>query len=130
MVCRMAESDAARLRRERSVTPALSTSYRRASGVSKVQVGAQRGSGDQSRQYTGAAGKVTKCQAGVSLHLANERASAAVNWRLYLPASWDPASPEADADKIARRGRCGIPAQAGHVEKLQLALDMIDEARS
>jgi SRSO17 transposase len=83
-----------------------------------------------SRQYTGTAGKVTKCQVGVSLHLANDRASAAVNWRLFLPASWDPASPEADADKIARRGRCGIPAQAGHVEKWQLALDMIDEARS
>jgi SRSO17 transposase len=83
-----------------------------------------------SRQYTGTAGKVTKCQVGVSLHLANDRASAAVNWRLFLPASWDPGSPEADADKIARRGRCGIPAQAGHVEKWQLALDMIDEARS
>nr|WP_244188016.1 transposase [Streptomyces regalis] len=83
-----------------------------------------------SRQYTGTAGKVTKCQVGVSLHLANDRASAAVNWRLSLPASWDPASPEADADKTARRGRCGIPAQAGHVEKWQLALDMIDDARS
>ncbi len=70
-----------------------------------------------SRQYTGTAGKVTKCQVGVSLHLANDRASAAVNWRHFLPASWDPDSPEADADKIARRGRCGIPAQAGHVEK-------------
>ncbi|MDQ1051750.1 hypothetical protein QFZ76_009986 [Streptomyces sp. V4I2] len=83
-----------------------------------------------SRQYTGTAGKVTNCQVGVSLHLANDRASAAVNWRLFLPASWDPDSPEADADKIARRGRCGIPAQAGHVEKWQLALDMIDETRS
>ncbi|MFF3057181.1 IS701 family transposase [Streptomyces sp. NPDC057909] len=83
-----------------------------------------------SRQYTGTAGKVTNCQVGVSLHLAGDHASAAVNWRLFLPASWDPGSPEADADKVARRGRCGIPAQAGHVEKWQLALDMIDEARS
>ncbi|MFE9688149.1 IS701 family transposase, partial [Streptomyces sp. NPDC006285] len=83
-----------------------------------------------SRQYTGTAGKVTKCQVGVSLHLARERASAAVNWRLFVPASWDPDSAEADAVKVARRGRCGIPAQAGHVEKWQLALDMIDEARS
>ncbi|WP_443044341.1 IS701 family transposase [Streptomyces sp. NBC_00353] len=83
-----------------------------------------------SRQYTGTAGKVTNCQVGVSLHLARNHASAAVNWRLFLPASWDPASPEADADKVARRSRCGIPAQAGHVEKWQLALDMIDEARS
>ena len=83
-----------------------------------------------SRQYTGTAGKVTKCQVGVSLHLANDRASTAVNWRLFLPASWDPTSPEADADKVARRGRCQIPAHVGHVEKWQLALDMIDEAQS
>jgi SRSO17 transposase len=66
----------------------------------------------------------------VSLHLARDHASAAVNWRLFLPASWDPASPEADPDKVARRTRCGIPAQVGHVEKWQLALDMIDETRS
>ncbi|WP_425586889.1 IS701 family transposase [Streptomyces yanii] len=83
-----------------------------------------------SRQYTGTAGKVTNCQVGVSLHLAHDHASAAVNWRLFLPASWDPASPDADADKVARRGRCGIPARVGHVEKWQLALDMIDEART
>ncbi|MFJ8787564.1 IS701 family transposase, partial [Streptomyces sp. NPDC102476] len=83
-----------------------------------------------SRQYTGTAGKVTKCQVGVSLHLARDHASAAVNWRLFLPASWDPASPEADPDKVARRTRCGIPDRVGHVEKWQLALDMIDETRS
>jgi SRSO17 transposase len=83
-----------------------------------------------SRQYTGTAGKVTNCQAGVSLHLADDHASAAVNWRLFLPASWDPASPEADAAKVARRQRCQIPAEVGHVEKWQLALDMIDESRS
>ncbi|MFE6364396.1 IS701 family transposase [Streptomyces sp. NPDC057806] len=83
-----------------------------------------------SRQYTGTAGKVTNCQVGVSVHLATDRASAAIGWRLFMPAGWDPASPEADPDKVARRHRCGIPAQAGHVEKWQLALDMIDEARS
>jgi SRSO17 transposase len=82
------------------------------------------------RQYTGTAGKVTNCQVGVSLHLAHDRASAAIDWRLFVPAGWDPASPEADPAKVARRGRCGIPAQTGHVEKWQLALDMIDEARS
>lgn len=83
-----------------------------------------------SRQYTGTAGKVTNCQVGVSLHLAREMAPAAVNWRLFLTASWDPASPEADAAKVARRTRCGIPTQAGHVEKWQLARDVIDETRS
>ncbi len=83
-----------------------------------------------SRQYTGTAGKVTNCQVGVSLHLATGHASAAIDWRLFLPASWDPASPQADAAKVARRTRCGIPDHVGHVEKWQLALDMIDETRS
>ena len=83
-----------------------------------------------SRQYTGTAGKVTNCQAGVSLHLASDAASAAVDWRLFLPESWDPASPKADPAKVARRTKCGIPEEVGHVEKWQLALDMIDETRS
>ncbi|MBN0049331.1 IS701 family transposase, partial [Streptomyces actuosus] len=83
-----------------------------------------------SRQYTGTAGKVTNCQVGVSLHLASDHASAAVNWRLFLPQTWDPASPKADAAKVARRTACGIPDDIGHVEKWQLALDMLDETRS
>ncbi|MEU2874532.1 IS701 family transposase [Streptomyces olivoreticuli] len=83
-----------------------------------------------SRQYTGTAGKVTNCQAGVSLHLASDHASAAVDWRLFLPKTWDPASPKADPGKVGRRTRCGIPADAGHVARWQLALDMIDETRS
>ncbi|MEU0375647.1 IS701 family transposase [Streptomyces sp. NPDC006283] len=82
-----------------------------------------------SRQYTGTAGKVTNCQVGVSVHLARDHASAPVNWRLFLPKSWDPATPQADPLKVARRGRCGIPSDLGHVEKWQLALDMIDETR-
>jgi SRSO17 transposase len=82
------------------------------------------------RQYTGTAGKVTNCQAGVSLHVASDGASAAVGWRLFLPESWDPASPKADPAKVARRGPCCVPAEVGHVEKWQLALDMIDETRS
>ncbi|SFY44828.1 SRSO17 transposase [Streptomyces atratus] len=83
-----------------------------------------------SRQYTGTAGKVTNCQVGVSLHLASDHASAAVDWRLFLPQTWDPASPKAALDKVARRTACGIPEDVGHVEKWQLALDMADEVRS
>lgn len=83
-----------------------------------------------SRQYTGTAGKVTNCQVGVSVHLARDHASTPVNWRLFMPKSWDPVSPQADPLKVARRERCGIPADLGHVEKWQLALDMIDETRS
>ncbi|MFD5735814.1 transposase [Streptomyces sioyaensis] len=69
------------------------------------------------RQYTGTAGKVTNCQAGVSLHLASDTASAAVEWRRFLPENWDPASPNADPAKVARRARCGIPAGLSHIEK-------------
>ncbi|WP_369386427.1 transposase [Streptomyces sp. CG1] len=83
-----------------------------------------------SRQYTGTTGKVTHCQAGVSLHLASDGASVAVDWRLLLPESWDPASPKADPIKTARRVQCGIRAEVGHAEKWQPALDMIDETRS
>ncbi len=82
------------------------------------------------QQYTGAAGKVTNCQVGVSLHLAADHASAAVNWRLFQPEAWDPASPKADPDQVARRAACQIPDDVGHVEKWQLALDMLDETRS
>ncbi|MCX4808823.1 transposase [Streptomyces sp. NBC_01214] len=45
-----------------------------------------------SRQYTGTAGKVTNCQVGVSLHLASDHASAAVDWRLFVPETWAPGS--------------------------------------
>lgn len=83
-----------------------------------------------SRQYTGTAGKVTNCQVGVSLHLASDGASTAVDWRLFLPESWDPVSPKAHGAKVARRTACGIPDDVHHVEKWQLALDMIDETRS
>lgn len=82
------------------------------------------------RQYTGTAGKTTNCQVGVSLHLATENASAAINWRLFLPESWDPASDKAHPAKTARRTACQIPPDLGHVPKWQLALDMIDETRS
>lgn len=49
------------------------------------------------RQYTGTAGEATNCQADVSLHLASDGASAAADWRLFAPESWDPGSPKAGA---------------------------------
>ncbi|MFF4291812.1 transposase [Streptomyces sp. NPDC001633] len=73
---------------------------------------------------------IANCQVGVSLHLARDHASTAVNWRLFLPQTWDPASAKADAGKVARRAACQIPDDVGHVEKWQLALDMADEVRS
>lgn len=70
------------------------------------------------RQYTGTAGKVANCQAGVSLHLVSDNASAAVDWRLsYLRAGippqprrirarW-PAAPRAASRPMSAMSRSG-----------------------
>jgi SRSO17 transposase len=41
------------------------------------------------RQYSGTLGKIGNRQIGVSVHLVNERASCAADWRLFCPQSWD-----------------------------------------
>jgi SRSO17 transposase len=81
------------------------------------------------RQYTGTAGKVTNCQIAVSVHAVTDACSAALNWRLFLPESWDDeAAVGAAAERIAaRRTRCGIPADEGHRRKWRQALEMVDE---
>ena len=81
------------------------------------------------RQYTGTAGKVANCQIAVSVHAVTDSASAALNWRLFLPESWDDAltEDEEEAERIAQRRHCAIPEQVYHRPKWQLALDMLDE---
>ncbi len=82
------------------------------------------------RMYCGALGKRGNCQIGVSVHAVTDWASAAVDWRLFLPESWDDrkAAEEHTAAEIARkRARCAIPDDQRHREKWRLALDMIDE---
>nr|WP_190815589.1 IS701 family transposase [Saccharopolyspora pogona] len=81
------------------------------------------------RQYTGTAGKVTNCQIAVSVHAVTDACSAALNWRLFLPESWDDdCATGAEAERIAlRRARCAIPAGEGHRPKWRQALEMIDE---
>ncbi|MCH7232148.1 transposase [Glycomyces sp. L485] len=64
------------------------------------------------RQYTGTAGDVKNCQIGVSLQLARHEASSPIGWRLFLPESWDPASPKAGADITERRRRAKVPTRA------------------
>ncbi|MGE5292181.1 MAG: IS701 family transposase [Micromonosporaceae bacterium] len=64
------------------------------------------------------------------MHLVNERASCAADWRLFCPQSWDDAAagdPVAAARAAARRKRAGIPDEVRHREKWRLALEMIDE---
>ena len=82
------------------------------------------------RQYSGTLGKTGNCQIGVSVHAVSDWASAAIDWRLFLPASWDDdmAGDAPAAEQIAqRRARCKIPGRVRHREKWRLALDMLDE---
>jgi SRSO17 transposase len=82
------------------------------------------------RQYSGTLGKVGNCQVGVSVHLVNERASCAADWRLFCPESWDDSAlddPVGAARARRRRERAGIPGEVRHTEKWRLALEMIDE---
>ena len=71
------------------------------------------------RQYSGTLGKVANCQVGVSIHAATDQASCPIDWRLFLPESWD-------ADAVRRRA-AHLPEQVRHRPKWQLALDMVDE---
>jgi SRSO17 transposase len=80
-------------------------------------------------QYCGALGKTANCQVAPSVHLATDAASAPVDWRLFLPAEWDPADEDC-ADPVAarrRRAAAHVPDDARHIPKWQLALDMVDE---
>ena len=82
------------------------------------------------RQYSGTLGKVGNCQVGVSVHLVNEHASCAADWRLFCPESWDDealADPVAAAAARRRRELSRIPGQVRHTEKWRLALEMIEE---
>jgi SRSO17 transposase len=84
------------------------------------------------RMYCGTLGKTGNCQIGVSVHLVTDHASAAVNWRLFLPQCWDPATindPVVAEGVRRRRQRCKIPEDVGHRQKWRLALDMLDENR-
>lgn len=83
------------------------------------------------RMYCGALGKTGNCQIGVSLHAATDWASAALDRRLFLPASWDDhtADETEAAERIRRRrARAKIDDEVRYRTKWRLALDMLDEA--
>lgn len=83
------------------------------------------------RQYSGTMGKVGNCQIAVSVHAASDAASAPLDWRLYLPASWDDdvdsQSEDARAEITARRNRSAIPDSEHHRTKWEMAIEMVDE---
>ena len=61
------------------------------------------------RQYSGTLGKTANCQIGVSVHLVNEHASCAADWRLFCPESWD----DDAAGRSGGRGRGRGAAASG-----------------
>jgi SRSO17 transposase len=82
------------------------------------------------RQYSGTLGKVGNCQIAVSVHAASDAASAPLDWRLFLPESWDDRSttdPDAVTAITARRRRSAIPDTEHHRTKWEMAIEMIDE---
>jgi SRSO17 transposase len=70
-------------------------------------------------QYCGVLGKVANCQVGVSVHAVTDQASCPLDWRLFLPESWD-----GDAE---RRRKAHVPEGERHRPKWQLALELLDE---
>jgi len=82
------------------------------------------------RMYCGALGKTGNCQIGMSVHAVTDWASAAIDWRLFLPESWDDekaADDKTSAEIRARRARSAIPDEVRHREKWRLTMDMLDE---
>jgi len=82
------------------------------------------------RQYSGTLGRVDNCQVAVSVHAATDAASAPLDWRLFVPRSWDvehAEDPEERARIATRRRRAAIPEDEHHRRKWELALDMLDE---
>ncbi len=82
------------------------------------------------RQYSGTLGKVGNVQIGVTVHAASDTASCPLNWRLFLPESWDDtcADTNEQAEQIAARRRmAGIPDTVRHRPKWEQSLEMIDE---
>jgi SRSO17 transposase len=57
------------------------------------------------RQYSGSLGKVGNCQVAVSVNAATDEASAALDWRLFIPEEWD----ESDDFNRDRRSKAGLP---------------------
>lgn len=82
------------------------------------------------RQYSGSLGKVGNVQIGVSIHAVTDAASCPLDWRLFIPQSWDDIHAETnrDAQQIPlKRSRAQIPEAVRHRPKWELAIEMFDE---
>jgi SRSO17 transposase len=74
------------------------------------------------RQYSGTLGKVGNCQVGVSVHLVNEHASCAADWRLFARnlgmtprwmTRWRRPLPGGGGSGLASPAGCAIPGSGG-----------------
>jgi SRSO17 transposase len=74
------------------------------------------------RQYSGTLGQTGNCQVTVNCHDAERTIAWPVATRLYLPESW-----ASDAD---RRQKAKVPEEVVFQTKPQIALDLLDRARS
>jgi len=74
------------------------------------------------RQYSGTLGRVDNCQVLVTCHYVDAVFDWPVNARLYLPDAW--------AGDAARRDEAHVPAEAAFATKGEIALALIDQARS
>jgi len=77
------------------------------------------------RQYCGSLGKVDNCQIGVSLTYVGQGFAWPYEMKLFVPRSWD--NPD---DCRAMRKKTHMPEEAHYREKWQMALDLIDLART
>ncbi|MEO9247474.1 IS701 family transposase [Citricoccus nitrophenolicus] len=85
------------------------------------------------RQHSGSLGKIGNVQIGVSVHAATDHASCPLDWRLFIPESWDDTcseTNEAAAQAAARRAKAQIPDMVRNRPKWELALEMLDELAS
>ena len=74
------------------------------------------------RQYSGTLGKTGNCQVAVNCHYAERTLAWPVATRLYLPKAW-----AGDAD---RRARAKVPSDVAFRTKPQIALELLDRAKS
>jgi SRSO17 transposase len=89
------------------------------------------GSPGVARQYSGTLGKVANCQIGVSVHAVTDTASCPLDWRLFLPESWDPVKAGPAAVKAAkakqRKTLTNAPRAAASTEPTQVDVEQITE---
>jgi len=91
-----------------------------------------QGSPGVARQYSGTLGKVANCQIGVSVHAVTDTASCPLDWRLFLPESWDPVKAGPAAVKAAkakqRKTLTNAPRVAASTEPAQVDVEAVTKA--